>query len=111
MNHNFLIHSSADGYLGCFHVLKIVVIKSLSLVRLFCDSMHCSPSPLSMGFPRQKYWSKLPFPPPGDFPDPGIESRSLALQVDSLPLNHQGSPKKAQPYQNKISIIHASLKN
>ena len=32
---------------------------------------------LSMGFPRQEYWSGLPCPPPGDFPDPGIELTSL----------------------------------
>ena len=41
-------------------------------------------APLSMGFSRQKYWSELPFPSPGDLPDPGIESRSPALQADSL---------------------------
>ena len=35
-------------------------------------------APLSMGFSRQKYWSGLPFPPPGDLPDPGIESKSPA---------------------------------
>ena len=40
-------------------------------------------APLSMGFPRQGYWSGLPFPSPGDLPDPGIEHRSLALQVIS----------------------------
>ena len=34
-------------------------------------------APLSMGFSRQEYWSGLPFPPPGDFPDPGIEPQSL----------------------------------
>ena len=34
----------------------------------------------------------LPYPPPGDLPDPGIEPASLALQVNSLPLNHLGSP-------------------
>ena len=37
-----------------------------------------------MGFPKQKYWSGLPFPTPGDLPDPGIEPRSPALQADSL---------------------------
>ena len=42
-------------------------------------------APLSMGFPRQEYWSWLPFPSPGDLPDPGIELRSPALQADSLP--------------------------
>jgi len=35
-------------------------------------------APLSMGFPRQEYWSGLPFPPPGDLPDPGIKPTSLA---------------------------------
>ena len=45
-----------------------------------------------MGFSRQEYWSGLPFPSPGDLPDPGIEPVSPALQADSLPLSHQGSP-------------------
>ena len=42
-------------------------------------------APLSMGFSRQEYWSGLPFPSPGDLPNPGIEPGSPALQVDSLP--------------------------
>ena len=54
------------------------VVQSLSCVRLFCDPMDCQ-DPLSMGFPRQKYWSGLPFPFPGDFPHPGIEPESPAL--------------------------------
>ena len=41
-------------------------------------------APLSMGFSRQEYWSGLPFPPPVDLPDPGIELRSPALQADTL---------------------------
>ena len=49
-------------------------------------------APLSMGFPRQEYWSRLPFPPPGDLPDPGIKPMSLALQADSLPTEPPGSP-------------------
>ena len=52
-------------------------------------------APLSMGFPRQGYWSGWPFPAPGDLPDPGIEPTSpvsSALQMDSLPLRHEGSP-------------------
>ena len=49
-------------------------------------------APLSMGFSRQEYWSGLPFPSPGDLPNPGIEPISPALQADSLPLSHQGSP-------------------
>ena len=52
-------------------------------------------APLSMGFSQQKYWSELPCTPPRDLPNPRIKlasSVSLELQVDSLPLSHQGSP-------------------
>ena len=38
-----------------------------------------------MGFSRQEYWSGLPFPSPGDLPDPGIEPGSPALETDALP--------------------------
>jgi len=46
-----------------------------------------------MGFSRQEYWSGLPFPSPGDLPDPGIKSGSPALQADSLPSEPPGKPK------------------
>ena len=49
---------------------------------------YSQPGFLSMGFSRQEYWSGLPFPSPGDCPDPGIEPVSPALQAESLPLNH-----------------------
>ena len=49
-----------------------------------------------MEFSRQEYWSGLPFPPPGDLPNPGIESRSPTLQADSLPAEPQGKPKNTQ---------------
>ena len=42
-------------------------------------------APPSMGFSRQEYWSGLPFPSPGDLPNPGIEPGSPALQADALP--------------------------
>ena len=42
-------------------------------------------APLSIGFSRQEYWSGLPFPSPGDLPDPGIEPRSPVWQANSLP--------------------------
>ena len=58
-----------------------------------CDPMDCSPPGSSiMEFSRQEYWSGLPFPFPGDLPDPGIEPGSLALQADSLPYEPQGKP-------------------
>jgi len=46
-----------------------------------------------MEFYRPEYWRGQPFPSPGDLPNPGIESRSPALQVDSLPAEPQGKPK------------------
>ena len=52
-------------------------------------------APLSMGFSWQEYWNGLPFPPPGDLPDPGIKltsPASSALQADSLPLNQLQRP-------------------
>ena len=47
-------------------------------------------APLSMGFSKQDYWSRLPFHSPGDLPDPGIEPGSSALQADYLPTELQG---------------------
>ena len=66
---------------------KIVVS---SLVAKLCPTLTtpwtvAHQAPLSMGFSRQEYWSGLPFPPPGDLPDPGIKLLSPALQADSLP--------------------------
>ena len=54
--------------------------------------MDCSPqAPLSMEFCRQEYCSELPFPPPGNLPDPGIKPGSSALQAYSLPSELPGS--------------------
>ena len=62
-----------------------VKMKSLSRVQLFATLWTVAhQAPLSMGFSRQEYWSGLPFPSPGDLPDPGIESRSPTLQADAL---------------------------
>ena len=49
-------------------------------------------APLSMEFSRQDYWSGLPFPSPGDLPNPGIEPRSPALQADALTSEPPGKP-------------------
>ena len=53
-------------------------------------TVACQP-PLSMGFPRQEYWSGLPFPSSGDLPNPGIEPMSPMSPADSLPLAPTGS--------------------
>ena len=68
----------------------------LSRVRLFATLWTIArQAPLSIGFPRPNYWSRLPFPPVGDLPDPGIEPASSApsaLQADSLPAEPSGKP-------------------
>ena len=70
-----------------------VKVKSLSHVRLFATPWTIAhQDPPSMGFSRQEYWSGLPFPSPGDVPDPGIEPRSPALQADTLTSEPPGKP-------------------
>ena len=61
-------------------------VKSLSHVRLFETPWTVAyQSPQSMEFSRQEYWSGLPFPSPGDLPDPGLKPESPTLQADALP--------------------------
>ena len=95
-------------------------MKSLSRVRLFVTPWTVAyQAPLSIGFSRQEYWSGLPFPSPGDLPDPGIEPGSSALQVDSLPseppgecvcwrggewLNHRATPTNGCSSRRRTSI-------
>ena len=66
-------------------------------------------APLSMGFPRQEYWSGLPFPSPGDLPNPGIKLLSPALWVDSLPLSHLGIPIHIEKYLFIMVIIKVTF--
>ena len=67
-------------------------VKSLSHVRLFATpwtvAYQASPS---LGFSREEYWSGLPFPSPGDLPDPGIEPGPPALEADALTSEPPGS--------------------
>ena len=61
-------------------------VKSLSHVRLFATLWTVTyKAPPSMGFSRQEYWSGLPFPSPGNLPDPGIELGSPALRAEVWP--------------------------
>ena len=70
--------------------LEMLVAQSTQLFATPWAAAH--QVPLSMGFPRQGYWRGLPFPSPGDLPDPGIEPRSPALQAYSLLTELQGRP-------------------
>ena len=67
-------------------------VKSLSHVQLSVTPWGVAhQAPPSMGFSRQEYWSGLPFPSPGDLPNPGIKLRSPTLEVD---LCHQGEQEE-----------------
>ena len=68
-------------------------VKSLSRVPLFVTPWTVAyQAPPSMGFSRQECWSGLPFPSPGDLPDPGIEPGSPALRADALLSEPPGKP-------------------
>ena len=69
-----------------YHTIYLKVkVKLLSHIRLFVTLWTVAyQAPLPMGFSRQEYWSGLPFPSPGDLPNPGIEPGSPTLQADAL---------------------------
>ena len=71
--------------------LQALNVKSLSRVRLFVTPWTVAyQAPPSMEFSMQEYWSGLPFPSPGDLPNPGIEPGCPALQADALPSEPPG---------------------
>ena len=74
-------------------MLAVFKVKSLSRVQLFVTPWTVArQAPLSMGLSRQEYWSGLPFPSPGDLPEPGIKPWSPALQAVSLLMEPPGKP-------------------
>ena len=71
--------------------------------------MDCSQASPSMGFSMQEYWSGLPFPSPGDLPDPGIEPRSPTSEAGTLTSEPPGKPiytlKNTFSFSEKIGEI------
>ena len=75
------------------NVLVFTVLSHFGRAQLFATPWTVAhQAPLSVEFSRQEYWSGLPFPSPGDLADPGIESRSPALQADSLSAELPATP-------------------
>ena len=86
---------------------KPVKVKSLSRIRLFATPWTAAyQAPQSMEFSRQEYWSGLPFPSPGDLPDPGIEPGSPASQEDAL-TSEQVLKSKVITLLTKVHIVKA----
>ena len=83
-----------------------VKVKSLSRVRLFVTPWTVArQAPQSMGFSRQEYWTVLPFPSPGDLPNPGIKPGSPSLRADALPSEPPGKPVKANAITRLSQIL------
>ena len=75
-------------------VSSVSSVQSLSRVRLFATPWTVAYQALpTMGFSRQEYWGGLPFPSPGDLPDPGIEPRSPASRADAVTSEPPGKPQ------------------
>ncbi|XP_055392721.1 ras-related protein Rab-11A isoform X3 [Bubalus kerabau] len=72
--------------------IETSALDSTNVEAAFQTILTACQAPLSMEFSGQEYWSGLPFPSPGDLPDPGIEPRSSTLQVDSSPSESPGKP-------------------
>ena len=84
-------------------VLIITVVSSLSHVQLFeTPSTVALQAPVSVRFPRQEYFSGLPFASPGDLPDPEMDPGSPALQADSLLSEPPGKPYLFVALQNSL---------
>ena len=94
------------------YIVVVIVVHTQSCPTL-CNPTDCScQAPSSMGFSRRKYWSGLPFPPPGDLPNPGLKPlspESPALQADSLPLSHWGSPIMYSIYMYTCVCVYLYL--
>ena len=87
-------------------------VKLLSCVQLFATPWTVAyQAPPSMGFSRQEYWSGLPFPSPGDLPDPGIEPGSPALEADTLISEPPGKPPAQNSLQKTKAVTHFYWKN
>ena len=85
-------------------------MKSLSHVRLFATPWTVThQAPPSMGFSRQEYWSGLPFPSPGDLPDPGIKPGSPTLQADTLTSEPPGV--KHVLWNHTVEFVNKSTQN
>ena len=79
-----------NNYMGLNELINAIITfmtfyLNVTVFLIFATPWTIAPQPpLSLGFPRQEHWSGLPFPSPGDLPDPGTEPGSPTLQADAL---------------------------
>ena len=98
----FILLLCCEYLKGLTHFCLSVIcgkVKLLSLVRLFATLWTVAyQAPPSMKFSRQEFWSGLPFPSPGDLPDPEIEPRPPPLEADTLTSEPPGKPNQVILY-------------
>ena len=102
-----------SSYISCDFLMNTVAAaaaatKSLQSCPTLCDPRGAHQAPPSLGFSRQEHWSGLPFPSPGDPPDPGVKPGSPALQADSLPSlprGHNSAPNSLEKDLEKASTV------
>ena len=81
--------------------------KSLQSCLTLCDPVVACKAPLAMGFSRQEYWSGLPFPTPGDLPDPGIEP--VSLMSPALAGRFFATAPPELPVSSPVSLVSSDL--
>ena len=94
---NLIYDDFVENYIVC-------VLVTQSCLFAIPRTVACQ-TPLSMRFSGQEYWNGLPFPSPGDLPDPGIEPGSPALQADSLPSKPPGKSPKLYWLTRKLCFL------
>ena len=101
MQRNFYYVSGHTIY--CIKDRAVVVVVTKSCLTLFVTPWTVAhQAPLSRGFSGQEYWSGLPFPFPGNLPDPGIKPVSPELQVDSSLFEPPGTLCNTKNYSPKV---------
>ena len=96
-----IVYLTLDLFISNISEFSLIPLESESVSHLVVSDCQ---APLSMGLPRQEYWSGLPFPSPGNLPKPGIEPWSPELQADSLP----SEPPVKHIYTLDLFISHIS---
>ena len=93
----FGFRSQVQSFAVCVSACSVASCVQLFLIlwMLTCQA------PLLMGFSREKYWNRLPYPPPGNLPNPGLEAASPALQADSSPLSQWGKSLYRVPEEDQ----------
>ena len=97
------------------HILVLFKVK-VKMKLLSRDQLFVTPqtvvyqAPPSMGFSRQELWNRLPFPSPGDLPNPGMEPRFFTLQADASPSQPPGRSFNTCPITPTLLILMPCMK-